>query len=249
LSLSTAARRGGEADRETLRALGRGRRGSSSLLLSAPRLAGERDGEREIDRFTSVAFLGGEREADLAERCCCARPAPPFEKREALGGDFEGDLEAAVGLAGDLDTERVASCILARGGDLEREGEGERDRRSLAWGRGDLERPRVAFTLSFSVAALPLFLDLRAGAEEMVEEELLLLLLEEEEELLEDEELEDPLLLSLSLLLLDELLELELELPLLEEELEESLSELLLSLELLLLSPPLSSRIFCCSRS
>lgn len=99
--------------------------------------------------------------------------------------------------------------------------------------------------MSFSVAALPLFLALRAGAEEMLEKELLLLLLLE---LLdeEEEELEEPSL-SLSLLLL--LLELLLELPLLlEEELEESLSELLLSLELLL-SPPLSSRIFCCSRS
>lgn len=166
MSLSTAAtRRGGEAERETLRALGGGRRGSSSLLLSAPPLAGERDGEREIDLFFSVAFLGGEREADLAEW------------REALGGDLEGDLEAAARLAGDLDTERVVSCFLARGGDLEREGEGERDRRSLAWGRGDLERPRLALTLSFSVAALPFFLDLRAGAEEIVDEELLLLLL------------------------------------------------------------------------
>lgn len=173
-------------------------------------------------------------------------PALPLEKRDALGGDLEGDLEATARLAGDLDSERGTSCFLARGGDLEREGERERRSLPLAWGRGDLERPRVAFTLSFKVAAFPFFLDLRAGAEELDEEELLLLLLLEELLDEEEEELDEPLRLSLSLLLLDELELPELELPLLDDELEESLSELLL---LLLLSSPLSSRIFCCSRS
>lgn len=233
-SLSDAARRGGgEGERDTLRCLRGARRGSSSLLLSAALLTGERDADLSI-----ADFLAGEEDGD---RC-------PFAAREVLGGDFDAERLAAR-LGGDLDGERDSGAFFARGGDLDLDLEGEAVRLSLrpASARGDLERPRDAFTFSFRVPLLDFF-DLRAGAlesEDEDEDEDEELLEEDEPELLELDEL-DPLLLSLSLLLLLELL-LELD-PLLLEELEESLS---LSEELLelLLSPPLSSFKRCCSKS